>query len=50
MFDNFCHICQETDIALNIEAFELSGNITCDDCAEEIFEKYEYYSVEGSPI
>ena len=29
----------------NIEAFELSGEIVCDDCAEEIFEENDQFGV-----
>lgn len=34
----FCERCGEEDISPNVEAFELSGETVCDDCAEEIFE------------
>ena len=31
-----CEVCGEEDISPNVEAFELSGEVVCDDCAEEI--------------
>lgn len=33
-----CEVCGEEDISPNVEAFELSGEIVCDDCAEQIIE------------
>lgn len=33
-----CHTCGEEDISPNIEAFEISGQILCDECAAEVFE------------
>jgi formylmethanofuran dehydrogenase subunit E len=33
-----CHTCGEENISPNIEAFEISGKIVCDECADEIFE------------
>lgn len=32
-----CDRCGEGDISPNVEAYELSGEIVCNDCAEQIF-------------
>ncbi len=37
--NNRCHRCEETDFSPNIEAFEICGQLTCDECAEEVFEE-----------
>ena len=42
---NCCHRCEETDFSPNIEAFEISGQIVCDECAEEIFEENGQFGV-----
>lgn len=34
-----CERCGEADITVNIEAFEISGEIVCDECADQIFEE-----------
>ncbi len=34
-----CQTCGEEDFSPNIEAFEISGKILCDECAEEVFEE-----------
>jgi formylmethanofuran dehydrogenase subunit E len=36
--NNQCETCEEDEFSPNIEAFEISGKIVCDDCADEIFE------------
>jgi len=36
-----CERCGEADISPNIEAYELSGECVCDECAEHIFEEYD---------
>jgi formylmethanofuran dehydrogenase subunit E len=33
-----CERCGEADCCPNTEAFELSGEVVCDECAEEILE------------
>lgn len=33
-----CETCGEEEFSPNIEAFEIIGQILCDECAEEIFE------------
>ena len=46
--DNCCEICGEdmTDAGIaNIEAYEISGKIVCDDCADEIFEENGQFGV-----
>ena len=37
--ENACHRCGETDFSPNIEAFEVCSQLTCDECAEEVFEE-----------
>ncbi len=34
-----CERCEEEDITPVIEAFELSGQVVCEDCAEEVFQE-----------
>ena len=34
-----CHRCGETEFSPNIEAFEVCGQLTCDECADEVFEE-----------
>lgn len=33
-----CAHCGEDEFSPNVEAFELSGEVVCDDCAEQVFE------------
>lgn len=32
-----CSRCGETEFSPNVEAFELSGEPVCDECADEVF-------------
>lgn len=34
-----CQRCGEEDISPNIEAFEISGEVVCDECADEVFQE-----------
>ena len=43
-----CPKCGEMfseELSPNIEAFEISGSVVCDDCAEEIFEENSQFGV-----
>jgi len=40
-----CERCEEEDISPVIEAFELSGQIVCEDCAEEVFEENSQFGM-----
>ena len=40
-----CSRCGEDEFSPNIEAFELSGEIVCENCAEEIFEDSSQFGV-----
>lgn len=40
-----CSRCDNDDFSPNIEAFEISGEIVCDECAEEIFEENSQFGV-----
>lgn len=41
-----CERCgEEMEDSPNVEAFELSGQVVCDDCAEEIFEDNSQFGV-----
>jgi formylmethanofuran dehydrogenase subunit E len=40
-----CSSCGEDDFSPNIEAFELTGEILCDLCAEEAFEENGQFGV-----
>jgi hypothetical protein len=40
-----CEVCGENDFSPNIEAFEISGQIVCDECADEIFEQNGQFGV-----
>lgn len=40
-----CEDCGEGDICPNIEAYELSGKIVCDECAEKVFEENSQFGV-----
>jgi len=40
-----CERCGADDISPNVEAYELSGECVCDDCAEEIFEDNSQFGV-----
>ena len=40
---NACHRCGETDFSPSIEAFEICGELTCEDCAEEVFEENDQF-------
>lgn len=40
-----CGRCGEAIEEANVEAFELSGELVCDDCAEAIFEDNSQFGV-----
>ena len=40
-----CEDCQEGDIAPNKRAYDLSGKILCDDCAEKVIEENSQFGV-----
>lgn len=40
-----CETCGEDDFSPNIEAWEISGKIVCDECAQEIFEANSQFGV-----
>lgn len=40
-----CEICGEEEFSPNIEAWEISGKLVCDECAEEIFEDNGQFGV-----
>ena len=40
-----CQRCGDEDCSPNVEAFELSGECVCDECAEEIFEENSQFGV-----
>lgn len=40
-----CAICGETDISPNVEAFEVTGQIVCDDCADGVLEDNGQFGV-----
>ena len=41
-----CEHCGETDeFSPNVEAFELSGELVCDDCADTVFEENGQFGV-----
>ncbi len=37
--EDLCERCGESVEAINVEAFELSGQVVCEDCADEVFAK-----------
>lgn len=43
--ENCCHRCGETDFSPNIEAFEICGKLTCDECAEGVFEENSQFGM-----
>ena len=40
-----CEYCGDEDFTPNIEAFEISGEIVCDECADGIFEDNSQFGV-----
>lgn len=42
---NCCERCGDDDFSPNIEAFEISNEVLCDDCAEEIFEQSSQFGM-----
>lgn len=40
-----CHRCGDEDFSPNIEAFEICGQLTCDECADEVFEDNSQFGV-----
>ena len=42
---DFCSRCEESDFSPNVEAWEISGELVCDDCAEEVFEENSRFGV-----
>ena len=34
-----CETCGDDDFSPNVQAFEISGKILCDECADEVFEE-----------
>lgn len=45
MEETLCPKCSESIGCPNIEAFEISGDVMCDECAEEVFEENSQYGV-----
>lgn len=43
--DNCCYLCGETNFSPNIEAFEICGELTCNECADEVFEKNSQFGM-----
>lgn len=43
--NNCCSKCGEEEISPSVEAFEISGELLCDECAEEVFEENSQYGV-----
>jgi len=41
----FCSKCENDDFIPNIECFEVTGEIVCDDCAEEVFHDHSQFGV-----
>jgi formylmethanofuran dehydrogenase subunit E len=37
-----CETCGEVEFSPNVEAFEETGQIMCDECAEALFEEIGY--------
>jgi hypothetical protein len=35
--EGLCERCGEPVEAINVEAFEVSGQVVCEDCADEVF-------------
>lgn len=42
---NKCERCEEEDISPVVEAFELSGQVVCEDCAQEVFDENSQFGV-----
>lgn len=40
-----CERCEEEDISPVVEAFELCGQIVCEDCAEEVFQENSQFGM-----
>lgn len=46
IFAESCARCgEDEEFSPNVEAFEISGELVCDDCAEEIFEDNGQFGV-----
>jgi len=43
--DGCCPRCGEEDCSPNMEAFEISGEVMCDECAEDVFEDSGQFGV-----
>lgn len=41
--EDCCHVCGDREFSPNIEAFEASGELTCDDCAEGVLDEFSPY-------
>ena len=42
---NCCSGCGDDDISPNVEAYEISGQILCDNCATQVFEDNGQFGV-----
>ena len=40
-----CEGCGDNDFSPNIEVFEISGKLLCDECADEVFEENSQFGV-----
>jgi len=45
MQNNTCNRCGEEDFSPVVEAFELSGELVCEVCADEIFEENSQFGM-----
>jgi hypothetical protein len=43
--ETYCPVCGEPCDHANVEAFELTGEAMCDDCAEQAFEDNDQFGV-----
>lgn len=42
---NCCQRCGEEEFSPNIEAFEIGGELVCDECSEEVFQDHSQFGV-----
>lgn len=40
-----CELCNSEEFNANVEAYEISGMIVCDECADQIFEENSQFGI-----
>ena len=43
--ESFCEICEQSIDEVNVETFEITGQLLCEDCSADALEAYSEYEL-----